>query len=148
MKWHKLMYAILIFYSELAEYAVQSPYYDYYRKYILPTAKERNKMSMGKNSLMEDVVLDWVFDAEYYANAYPDTACLYSDKDTFYKISEKLFDHYKNHGIFEGRNASATFNLNVYKASHPELVAIYGDDYIGIINYYITYGILEGKSYT
>ncbi len=84
----------------------------------------------------------YVFDAEYYAAAYPDVA------QKIGNVPEALFAHYLLHGIQEGRNASRNFNLNAYKEFNPDLVEIYGDDpenESAYYTHYLTYGKDEGR---
>jgi len=58
-------------------------------------------------SIAEDIK-PYVFDAEYYANRYPDLKAAYGmDED-------KLYDHFVNYGIEEGRSASPYFDVKVY----------------------------------
>ncbi len=84
----------------------------------------------------------FVFDAEYYANTYPDVVEVCgTDTDT-------LFAHYLMYGINEGRNACKSFNLNAYKEYNPDLVAAYGDDPENVSAYfthYLTFGKDEGR---
>lgn len=84
-------------------------------------------------------VIAKVFDAKYYAEAYPDVvAVLGSDPAV-------LLNHYVNNGIYEGRDASATFNMSVYALANPDLVTAFGSNYQAFINHYVTSGIKENR---
>ncbi len=50
----------------------------------------------------------YVFDAEYYANRYPDLKAAYGTDES------KLYNHFINYGIEEGRSASPYFDVKVY----------------------------------
>ncbi len=50
----------------------------------------------------------YVFDAEYYANRYPDLKTAYGTDE------DKLYNHFINYGIEEGRCASPYFDVKVY----------------------------------
>jgi len=45
----------------------------------------------------------------------------------------------------EGRQGSAEFNLNVYKANNPDLVAMFGDDNVKYYEHFISSGRAEGR---
>ena len=49
-----------------------------------------------------------VFDSAYYAARYPDL------RAAFGTDANKLFDHFVNYGIKEGRVASAIFSIQYY----------------------------------
>ena len=53
-------------------------------------------------------IRDYVFDAEYYSNKYPDLAELYG------KDQNQLYYHFVNYGIEEGRAASPYFDVKYY----------------------------------
>lgn len=83
--------------------------------------------------------LKTVFDAKYYAQAYPDVVAALGNSE------EALFSHYIANGINEGRDASATFNASVYALANPDIVAAYGDDINGYINHYVNFGVKENR---
>ena len=56
----------------------------------------------------------YVFDAEYYAERYPDLKAAYGTDET------KLYAHFVNFGIEEGRSASPYFDV-VYYANHNNI---------------------------
>ena len=95
-----------------------------------------------ENATAQKVIFDAVFDAEYYASAYPDVVAVVGTD------AKALYAHYLTCGINEGRNASATFNLDAYIAANPDLVAVYGTDSNNVIDYFIHYtgfGVNEGR---
>lgn len=80
------------------------------------------------------------FDAEYYYNTYPDLQAAFG-YDT-----NRLYRHYLDSGLAEGRSGSAEFNCLVYRNNYPDLQASFGDDYRAYCVHYETYGKAEGRS--
>ena len=56
-----------------------------------------------------------------------------------------LFEHFVTQGMKEGRQGSAEFNLNAYKANNPDLVAMFGDDNVKYYEHFISSGRAEGR---
>ena len=81
-----------------------------------------------------------VFDAEYYLGKYPDLKKLYGN-DT-----AKVLAHFVEHGMSEGRQGSAEFNVNAYKARYADLSNAYGDDLVKYYMHYIKAGKAEGRN--
>lgn len=80
------------------------------------------------------------FDAEYSYNTYPDLQAAFG-----YDTS-RLYRHYLDSGLAEGRSGSAEFNCLVYRNNYPDLQASFGDDYRAYCVHYETYGKAEGRS--
>ncbi|MCD8038683.1 MAG: hypothetical protein LUE96_06305 [Lachnospiraceae bacterium] len=86
------------------------------------------------NAAQEDL-----FDAEYYAETYPDVVAVFGDD------ADTLLQQYLNSGITEGRSASAYFNALAYKTANTDLAAAFGDDWDAYADHYIEYGVAEGR---
>ena len=96
------------------------------------------KKTIAKQNLKKDVIAK-VFDAKYYATAYPDVvAAIGADANV-------LLAHYMNFGIYEGRDASETFNASVYAIANPDLLAAYGENFEGLVEHFINFGINEKR---
>lgn len=80
-----------------------------------------------------------VFNATFYANKYPDL------KATYGEDAVKLLNHFKNHGMAEGRQGSAEFDVKAYKARYADLQAAYGDNLKLYYEHYMTCGKKEGR---
>ena len=82
-----------------------------------------------------------VFNPTYYANSYSDLKRHFGDDAT------KLFQHYINFGIQEGRQAISTFNVKIYKLSNPDLQVAFGekDGYNPYVLHYLQYGHKENR---
>lgn len=81
-----------------------------------------------------------VFDASYYYNTYPDVAAAFGMNEA------KLFDHFVNYGVKEGRSASAEFNPQAYRQRYEDLQQAFGNDMASYCTHYINYGRSEGRN--
>ena len=91
-----------------------------------------------------------VFDAEYYAQMYPDVvAALGTDADAMYQ-------HYVTFGRAEGRQAVSPdtavsqpgndgFDVVFYARMYPDVVAALGTDADALYQHYVTFGKAEGR---
>jgi len=80
-----------------------------------------------------------LYNADYYANANMDVAvALNHDK-------EAMYQHWLNHGVTEGRNASMVFNAKYYLEVNPDVAKIVGNDYKAAYEHFVTTGLLEGR---
>ena len=71
-----------------------------------------------------------VFDPTYYSNKYSDL------KKVFGSDANKLFNHFLNYGMKEGRMGSANFNVQVYKDRYADLEKAYGNNLKKYYEYY------------
>ena len=79
-----------------------------------------------------------LYDFEYYCMANEDVAvALNYDKD-------KMYEHWINFGMAEGRNASMVFNAKYYLEVNPSVKAAVGTDYIAAYEHFVTTGLLAG----
>lgn len=81
-----------------------------------------------------------VFDADYYAEQYPDL------KEAFGADEAALLNHFISCGMAEGRQGSAEFNVQTYRAGYEDLQAAFGDDLTGYYLHYILCGKAEGRT--
>lgn len=80
-----------------------------------------------------------VFDPTYYVNKYADL------KKAFGTNTSKLFDHFVNFGMKEGRQAIATFNVIAYKNRYTDLQKAFGTNLPEYYKHYIQYGKKENR---
>jgi len=83
-------------------------------KYFYTSPADKAKVDMG-----------YVFNPVYYANHWGDLKAAFGYDD------KKLFEHFCNYGMFEGkekegRQANAIFNPVVYRKNYPALIKEYG----------------------
>lgn len=80
-----------------------------------------------------------VFDPTYYSNKYSDL------KNAFGTNATKLFEHFVNYGVNEGRVASSNFNPIIYKNRYPDLQKAFGEDLSSYYKHYIEFGHKEER---
>lgn len=80
-----------------------------------------------------------VFDPVYYGNAYPDL------KRAFGSDGARLFHHFCNYGMKEGRIARPSFNINRYKVYYADLRNAFGDNLPLYYEHYVKYGHKENR---
>ncbi len=81
-----------------------------------------------------------VFDADYYANAYPDLVEAFGNDKT------ALLNHFLECGMAECRQGSAEFNVYVYMENYPDLCDAYGEDVVAYYYHYIDCGKNEERN--
>ena len=79
-----------------------------------------------------------LYDFEYYTMANEDVAVALNYDE------EKMYEHWLNFGMVEGRNASMVFNAKYYLEVNPEVKALVGNDYIKAYEHFVTEGLLAG----
>lgn len=80
-----------------------------------------------------------LFDAVYYAAAYPDVVAVLGADEA------ALYWHYVTYGRAEGRQGCADFDPVFYAAAYPDVVAAYGYNEAALYRHYITVGKREGR---
>jgi len=80
---------------------------------------------------------DFVFDADFYHNKYPDL------QNAFHHDNGKLHHHWHEYGIKEGRACSEVLDLQFYLNQHPDLQKAFGKDYARVYHHFFEYGIKE-----
>lgn len=80
-----------------------------------------------------------VFSPSYYSNKYPDL------KSAFGMDETKLFNHFIEYGMKEGRQAIATFNVMAYRDNYADLRKAFGDNLPKYYIHYIEFGVKEKR---
>ena len=80
-----------------------------------------------------------VFNATFYANAHADLQTAYGTDEAL------LFQHFLNLDMAEGRQGSAEFMVQAYRANNPDLTAVFGEDLTSYYLHYINNGKAEGR---
>lgn len=99
----------------------------------------QNLQNQTSKFIYKNVDYTLVFDSEYYSNSYPDL------RNAFGLDSAKLFDHFCNYGMKEGRIASPSFHVNRYKSYYADLRNAFGDNLPLYYEHYINYGHKENR---
>jgi len=111
----------------------------YYMHYILcGKAEGRTATGGSTGGASSNVDYSLVFDAAYYAENNTDV------KNALGNDANSLLNHFINYGISEGRVASASFNVKVYREKNGDL-SIFGDDWAKYFEHYINYGHNENR---
>lgn len=108
---------------------------------ILAAATPMSSFGVLTGAQVEAAAFDYhmVFDATFYAQAYPDVvAAIGTD-------AESLYQHYVNSGMLEGRQPSALFNAQIYMSNYEDLQAVYGNNIAAYVQHYILVGSAEGR---
>ena len=80
---------------------------------------------------------NWVFDATYYADNNPDL------KAAFGYDEAKLYKHFCEGGVYEGRAGSALFDVKHYLNQNADIKKAFGKDYVAAFNHFIGGGSRE-----
>ncbi len=104
-----------------------------YVAYICDPAYEDN------SEVLSDEVRSSVFDANYYAEKHADL------KNAFGTDEELLYNHFKDNGMKEGRQASAIFDVQYYVQKNSDLTSIFGTDYVAALEHFVEYGYKEPR---
>lgn len=91
----------------------------------------------------EKAMLFDMFDADFYASAYPDV-----EKALGAKNEEKLFEHFCLYGLNELRQSNPAFNVAVYSSAYNDLSKAFGTDVIAYYKHYNDYGKKENRAIT
>ena len=91
---------------------------------------------LSLDSYYDGVDYSAVFDKDYY---------IANNTDIANNLTESPIEHFVNHGMSEGRQGNAVFNLEGYKKNNPDLVEMFGDDNKQYYLHYINSGKAEGR---
>lgn len=80
-----------------------------------------------------------VFDPTYYTNKYTDL------RNAFGTNNAKLFEHFCDYGMKEGRQAISSFNVKAYKERYTDLQRAFGEDLTLYYKHWIEHGKNEGR---
>lgn len=103
------------------------------------TTKNNTALTASQKLTYQGTDYSLVFDPTYYANKYADL------KNAFGTDVTKLFDHFCNHGMKEGRIASNTFDVNKYREYYADLRNVFGHNLPAYYKHYIQFGHKEKR---
>lgn len=83
-----------------------------------------------------------VFDPKFYLNNYSDL------KAAFSSDYNKTWNHFKQYGMKEARQANKDFNVSVYKSNYEDLRNAFGSNMPAYYQHYCQYGKKEGRNAT
>ncbi len=116
----------------------------YYIHFMNHGYKENRKATGGSEIIKPVTILNGVdygrvYDYDYYLNKYPDMKKYYAADDV------AALTHFVNHGMAEGRQGKANFELLSYKLSSPDLRKYYGKDNKKYYIHYMNSGYKENR---
>ena len=100
---------------------------------------ELTNTAAPKNRTMKNVTLADIFNAELYADKYPDVKAAFG----YDKVA--LLNHYLTYGIAEGRETGGLLDIVKYREAYPDLDAAFGDNWNAYVNHFLNYGVYEGR---
>lgn len=85
---------------------------------------------------------DWayVYDYNYYKSHYADLRQAFGDDEG------KYFEHFKQFGMKEGRQANSLFDVRYYKNQYKDLQNAFGNNLAKYYEHFINFGVNEGRS--
>ena len=111
--------------------------YDTYIVYVCAPAYKTNGSGTSSSSIIPAELKSVLFNADYYASKYSDL------KNAFGHDATKLYNHFLNFGIKEGRQASPVFDVKYYLDNNADLKAAFGTDYVKGVKHFVGFGIDE-----
>lgn len=81
-----------------------------------------------------------VFSPEYYLNTYSDL------RNAFGSDYNKAWEHFKQYGMKESRQAHKDFNVTIYKNNYQDLRDAFGENMPAYYQHYCNYGKNEGRN--
>ena len=108
----------------------------------LTQATSTDSVKYTKLSAADEKLLQQMFDYEYYKDHNPDVVAAIGDDP------EKLFQHFVQCGIFEGRSENANFNPSAYASAYSDLSAAFGSDIMAYYRHYAVLGVNEARPVT
>jgi GH25 family lysozyme M1 (1,4-beta-N-acetylmuramidase)/pterin-4a-carbinolamine dehydratase len=94
---------------------------------------------VGTITILNGVDYSAVYDYQYYLDHNPDLVKYYKDDDV------ALLTHFVDHGMSEGRRASASFDVHSYYLRYPDLRRWYGKNWKLYFLHYINHGQKEKR---
>lgn len=108
---------------------------------VTPTPKPSTLSSNGQTTLNGTDYAP-VYDFSYYINTYPDLKAAYGNNPAGALL------HFLTFGMKEGRQGSASFNVQAYKENYADLRAAFGNHLASYYIHYIQCGKREGRNAT
>lgn len=101
-----------------------------------PKKNVKIEVTKRKLSASEQEILRRLFNAEEYVKMYPDVVEACKGSLDPLTLEQKLFEHFINNGIWEGRQPSESFSVAAYASAYSDLKKAFGGQ---IVEYYKHY---------
>ena len=93
-------------------------------------------------------ILRSLFNAEEYAKMYPDVAEACKGSIDPLTFEQKLFYHFINNGIWEGRQPSASFSVAAYASAYSDLKKAFGSHIVEYYKHYYNTTVIGNENRT
>ena len=93
-------------------------------------------------------ILRSLFDAKEYAKMYPDVAKTYKHFTNPIMLEQKLFEHFINNGIWEGRQPSESFSVAAYSSAYSDLKKAFGSHIVEYYKHYYNTTVIGNENRT
>lgn len=117
-----------------------------------PKQNEKQYKGIGviKRTLTESDrnILRSLFNAEEYAKMYPDVAEAYKGLINPLTFEQKLFEHFINTGIWEGRQPSTSFSVAAYASAYSDLKKAFGSHIVEYYKHYYNTTVIGNENRT
>ena len=102
--------------------------------------EDKEQIVVNKDGFFVDGVdYSLVFDPDFYSEKYKDV------KAACGKDKNRLFEHFIQFGMKEGRMGNESFNPGVYKSKNADLGNEFKNDFVKYYQHYCIYGHEEGR---
>lgn len=118
-----------------------------------PKQNEKKRAKVGevvKRELTQSDrnILRSLFNAKEYAKMYPDVAKTYKHFTNPIMLEQKLFEHFINNGIWEGRQPSASFSVAAYASAYSDLKKAFGSHIVEYYKHYYNTTVIGNENRT
>ena len=117
-----------------------------------PKQNKKQYMTIGvvnrELTQSERNILRSLFNAKEYAKMYPDVAEAYKGLINPLVFEQKLFEHFINNGIWEGRQPSASFSVAAYASAYSDLKKAFGSHIVEYYKHYYNTTVIGNENRT
>ena len=117
-----------------------------------PKQNKKQYMTIGvvnrELTQSERNILRSLFNAKEYAKMYPDVAKTYKHFTKPIMLEQKLFEHFINNGIWEGRQPSASFSVAAYASAYSDLKKAFGSHIVEYYKHYYNTTVIGNENRT
>lgn len=118
-----------------------------------PKQNEKKRAKVGevvKHELTQSDrnILRSLFNAKEYAKMYPDVAKTYKHFTNPIILEQKLFEHFINNGIWEGRQPSTSFSVAAYASAYSDLKKAFGSHIVEYYKHYYNTTVIGNENRT
>lgn len=118
-----------------------------------PKQNEKKRAKVGevvKHELTQSDrnILRSLFNAKEYAKMYPDVAKTYKHFTNPIMLEQKLFEHFINWGIWEGRQPSESFSVAAYASAYSDLRKSFGSHIVEYYKHYYNTTVIGNENRT